>query len=328
MNRPWLCCGCLAVRRTAAAVCLTLLLVAASAVQQGIEVSQSATFITTNRSLFGTNEAFLFARDPSFLGFAWDRQGQNSIQLQVGDPNTNGVLVNASTKGRLGLESQLRIDGGRLSSVLNYDAKLKLPTFDNFKTGSYEISVPAATFKNADSSFNTSSPSFQFYSEFVVEAEATLSGQAAFTNPFSGTVYGGSFNQLNLIPTIDLRNDQNNRYRLISFNQPIDPQVPGVTDKKLQLLPALQSIQKLFGKKDIPEEVLDGIEVDRAKRKVTATLDLLSFSAALDTGSILSTSFNLPLIKLGDAIDRTTPNVLKQAGKDELASLRIDMARW
>jgi len=281
-----------------------------------IEITQTAKFETKKQSLFGTGPATVETYNLPLI-FDWGTQA-NPLRLNpplvIGDPlQGTGIHLNASSYGKFGLNNMLTIDPGGIDSSLDYNLTMRLPTYANFKGGNFEVSVLSPTLTKG--AFNTKSPSLQFYSDFVAEAHASISGFGRVDHGF-GQAYAGTFNKSPLFDLPPVLNETNQPYRLISFNLP---------DGTLSALPSLDTLKrarataKLFSDLDVAATANDRLAV---------AADALKFKAGVDAGTIVKASFKAPSIALDASYTGNTPGprTISQGKQDEFASLKIDLA--
>lgn len=151
---------------------------------------QDLTFTTNGQSLWRGGSAATFS-DNRFLGTSWN----TSRNFGIGP-----LGLDASTDGRVGLQSNFRVQGGTVSASLPTDIWLDVPT--TAKAGD-TVTIRSGFSVDPRATFTTLSPSANYNLQLIIDAAAQLQGRVG---PFSRRLLGFDIDRtVNL-----LRLDSNN----------------------------------------------------------------------------------------------------------------------
>lgn len=159
---------------------------------------QDLTFTTNGQSLWRGGSAATFS-DNRFLGTSWN----TSRNFGIGP-----LGLDASTDGRVGLQSNFRVQGGTVSASLPTDIWLDVPT--TAKAGD-TVTIRSGFSVDPRATFTTLSPSANYNLQLIIDAAAQLQGRVG---PFSRRLLGFDIDRtVNL-----LRLDSNNLQYDIPIN--------------------------------------------------------------------------------------------------------------
>lgn len=277
----------------------------------GIDFNFSPTFETSKQSLFGSGSAPIsISKDAQFLGAQWN----TSATISAGNPNGgNGFSLTGSTSGKVGLEYGLKLDSGSIDASLPFDVKISAPNANTLVSGQSFIVDTSATFRASEGYFDSRSPTFQFYSDFIFQAKAALSGKASVDLFF--------FNkQVNFAPTTIL--DVNGRQELIALNRD--------NDGEIRVLPflfsAASTAKDAYDSAQAAKELKTEVDAATGRReKVKIALKKVGVTFSLE--SPLEASVRLPYIEMHGESLTGTGTKLTKTDKDGFADFSFDLDR-
>jgi adhesin HecA-like repeat protein len=277
----------------------------------------SPTFETNAQSLFGTGGALVsINKQNQFLGARWgqaDQGGPVTAQVSAGNyTDGNGFLLRGETSGRIGMEYGLKIDSGSIDASLPYDVTIDVPEPNRLVVGQpFQVST-AANYRIDEASFVSRSPTFQFYSDFIFETKARLSGQASVDMFFFDK-------QVNFDKTLL---DINARQELIAVNRDNDGQVRVLPFLFSAASTAKDAYDNASAASELKKEI-NSTTGRREKVKVALKKVGISFSGELPAEA----SIRLPYIEMDGSNIVRDGNKIRSSDKDGFAEFSFDLDR-
>ena len=330
---------------------LILLLPAAERIASAIDISQNASFSTSDQSLFGTGSATTCCADMSVSLFKWGPNALPLTSLQpVFIPNVKlqfskdylggsaSANITAATDGDIRLVNKLTLDGGGVNATLPYNITLDVPTYTQFaKTGNavqdakpFSVLVKDVQYTN-NGTMTSASPIFQDVLSLDFNGKASLSLDAKAS--LLGKEWSGDFGG-RLPPTGDF----NMSMELFSFNKKENGEYTGKIRIFNQFkLPDLVKNYLLEPKKttakvvDDPKKLVDQNTGKPAttpppdpKTPATAKQSSFKFSTSYQP-DIFAAKFKYPFITLDASKPEDVTGTLKKTGKAEFAALEVNL---
>ncbi len=168
-------------------------------------VTQKLVFKSTNQSMWGTGASTVFSNfdDPIFLGAEWDNSGK-LFEIGNATNGNNGVRVDGTSSGKIGLETGWSIDSGTVNTQLPFSFELDIPDRrDLIQGSSFTFGVTKATL-DSQAFLETISPSLQLYADLIVNANASLDVKGCYDAFFASDCGSASVNLLDFNTTREL----------------------------------------------------------------------------------------------------------------------------
>ncbi|MFP4101719.1 PEP-CTERM sorting domain-containing protein [Coleofasciculus sp.] len=133
-------------------------------------------FETSNQSIWDTGNAFNFTHNKS-LGLDWDKSVNKGFTIFGKD-----VGFNASTNGRIGLDSTFNLNDGTVNAKIPIDLSLVIP--DKLVSKDEKFIIQSGFSFADDATFTTSSPSASYDLDFIFDVAAGIGVNPGFNRGF------------------------------------------------------------------------------------------------------------------------------------------------
>jgi hypothetical protein len=183
------------------------------------EVTQKVTLASSGQSMWGTGSSVAFSNldNPLFLGAEWDKSGKI---FSVGNATygSNGLRVDATTSGRIGLETGWEIDSGTVNTSLPFEFTFDLPDFNELQNNqAFSMGVTNSTLLS-NAFLQTISPTIQTYVDFILEAKASVTAKGcydAWVDTDCGSKTKNLFNIDESFELLSVNRDKNGEVRVL-----------------------------------------------------------------------------------------------------------------
>lgn len=267
--------------------------------------------------MWGTGASTVFSNfdDPIFLGAEWDNSGK-LFEIGNATNGNNGVRVDGTSSGKIGLETGWSIDSGTVNTQLPFSFELDIPDRRDLIDGSsFSFGVTNATL-DTRAFLETISPSVQLYADLIVNANASLDVKGCYDAFFASDCGSASVNLL----------DFNTTRELISVNTGPDRS----TAEKDGQVRVLDGFKELFAAGATAKDLIETEKDEDGKtKKVSIKLEP---TVNIGGSPLIEVDVRIPDITekstLSDSVavgSDGIDDILATSGSDEFLNLDVDI---